>query len=130
MNDELQKALAVMLQKTTQATEAGAAFLQAELPDVIRQLLLWHAVRSGVIFIALIIACVALSKWSIAMKNKYVASTEDSAYGGEEGYAIACGALGLCAAGSLICVFNNLAWLQIWLAPKVYLIEYAARLAK
>lgn len=37
MNDQLQEALASIIDKTISGIEAGAAFLQAELPDVIHQ---------------------------------------------------------------------------------------------
>lgn len=122
MNDQLQTALADIIGKTTNAISTGVSFLQAELPDVIHQLLMWKAVQSGVFFAALLLLF-ALGVWSASKVFRH---------GQKEGYGAEAFAMfpGAFAAGCLIAVFHNLAWLQIIIAPKVYLIEYAASLAK
>ena len=130
MNDELQKALATILAKTTNALEAGVTFLQAELPEVIRQLLAWHAVKSGITFAVCVIlfaACATVAvKCFKAGRAKLTDDDGDDGFG--EFVVFLFGSLSSCAAGSS--ALNNLDWLQILIAPKLYLIEYAARLAK
>jgi len=124
MNDELQKALASLLNKTVQGAEAGAQFLQRELPEVIQQLLLWHAVKSAVfftLFLVLAAGC-AFAGWRL-IKNGVAKNNQDYAF------------IGCIFAVAAILLFwpalaYHLDWLQILLAPKVYLIEYAASLAR
>lgn len=116
MNDELQKALAAMLSKTTSAVEAGVGFLQAELPEVIQQLLMWHMVKSAVFFT---IALSAFMFCAWALKRCWDNDEFDAM----------CFAL-IGAIVTFTVALCNITWLQILLAPKVYLIEYAASLAK
>lgn len=123
MNDELQKALAVMLQKTTQATEAGTAFLQAELPEVIRQLLMWKAVQSFIVFIVALTICIYLSRLS----RKFFREHKEHSYDSKDMLSFFSG---VGAFFSFIVAMVSTSWLMILIAPKVYLIEYAASLAK
>lgn len=116
MNDELQKALAAMLSKTTSAVEAGVGFLQAELPDVIQQLLMWNMVKSAVFF-SLWLGLSVLLVW-FARRAWRNGEVEVVAFAGGG------------ATFAVIFLLGNLDWLQILVAPKVYLIEYAASLAK
>ena len=48
MNEQLQDALANLLSKTISGIDAGVAFMQAELPDVIMQLLTWKLSISAI----------------------------------------------------------------------------------
>ena len=41
MNEELQKALAELLSKANNGIDAAGGFIEAELPEVISQLLMW-----------------------------------------------------------------------------------------
>lgn len=122
MNDDLQKALAEILNKTTQGAEAGVGFLQRELPDVVQQLLVWHGVKSAVFFVILL-SLSLISAW--ATKRVWTWAREE-----DEGDEAA--TLFPAGAAVVLCVsaFGNLDWLQILLAPKLYLIEYAASLVK
>jgi hypothetical protein len=122
MNDELQKALATILNKTTKGVEAGVDFLQRELPDVIQQLLIWHGVKSGITFTAAIVLFAICIHWTVR-GWKWSVKTEWEA-----------GPIGLVAALPAMflgfAALESIEWLQILLAPKLYLIEYAASLAK
>lgn len=130
MNDELQKALAAILQKTTAAATAGVDFLSEQLPDVVRQLLVWHAVKSAVfcvLYLVLMAACIQAARraWQAWMTFAY--SEHNS--GKELRF------LGLVVAvlGVLFWAFSaadSLEWLQILLAPKLYLVEYTAAILK
>lgn len=122
MNDDLQKALAEILNKTTQGVEAGVGFLQRELPDVIQQLLIWHGVRSGVIFGVLVLGLI-ISIWLLV---KGVMWSNDNDWDAGPLGVLPLIPAGMCLAGALA----NLEWLQILLAPKIFLIEYAASLVK
>lgn len=129
MNEQLQQALASILGKTMQGVEAGVSFLSTEIPDVIHQLLLFKLVWSAIIAVILVTTCFFLiSKgWKVSKKaNEEVSSSNKGfpwfVYGA------------VCVLPSVIMFFVILGSLknviQIWLAPKIYLIEYAASLAK
>jgi len=129
MNDELQKALAAIINKTIGAMDAGAGFLQAELPEVIRQLLLWKAVQSGIqflisaaLFVAFVIIAIKFAKSALAYepRNDY---DENALRPIMSGFSV------LAACLMIFIITCNLDWVQIMIAPKVYLVEYAAHLA-
>lgn len=142
MNEQLQQALAAMLNKTVSGVEAGAAFLQSEIPDVIQQLLMWKLASSVFEFFVWLIVSVLIftflkSKW---VGRGEVADAKYSSYSetfthdstGSVGGQVVPTAFVLFIA-SMSCFFGM--WfslstaIQIWLAPKIYLIEYAASLA-
>lgn len=128
MNDQLQKALADLLAKANQGIDAGASFLQAQLPDVIQQLLWWKAVSSIVCSIAgvVLLGAVGFIWWRILRAK--LPDMDDFILDG----------MVPCFMGALVSIpfvgigiaAISLDWLQILIAPKVYLIEHAAHLAK
>lgn len=132
MNEQLQQALASILNKTMAGVEAGASFLQAEIPDVIQQLLIWKLAQD-MLYVGFALAAAA-AYWKLIkvfmkapngsfMKTSY-GMAEIPAFLGFMFGGIA--TLGFGIAGFI----SLLEALQIWLAPKIYLIEYAASLAK
>ncbi len=125
MNEQLQEALASLLSKTVSGIDAGTAFLQTELPDVIQQLLVWKAAVSGMSmigFFALAYAIYRLNKWQMHYWNGVLEHDELL----DHPEAI----FNLFQIAWLIPLVHlwSIDWLQIWLAPKIYLIEYAASL--
>ncbi|WP_323016409.1 hypothetical protein [Castellaniella sp.] len=153
MNDQLSQALASVISQGAGALSSGITFLQSEIPDVIAQLLLWKLVWSGakaIFFLAVVIACLRLFKFfyqKTALYNEACARIKRAKYGSDEWDAAKndmdvyedgsiAGYLGctVCVLGLGIAGFGVFAQvgnvIQIWLAPKIYLIEYAASLAK
>lgn len=121
MNEEAQKILLDLLKKAANGIDSAVAFSQQQIPDVVNQLLVWNAVSSALIqalcFIVMIVAvaiCVkAWRKWYDA--DAIMLMT----------------AVSFVSCMIAIMVFSvNFDWLKIWLAPKLYLIEYAASLVK
>jgi hypothetical protein len=127
----LEKALADILTKTTAGIEKGVEFLNAELPEVINQLLIWKAAEALVfmiIFVCVGCGLLLLSKYmsKYAKQNVDDWTEEDRAFYGAMQWAV-------CIIGIVVtiaAILSNREWLQIWLAPKIYLIEYAAQLLK
>ena len=121
MNDELQKALGELLSKANNGIDTAGDFLSAELPDVISQLLIWHGAYSAAMCLLAALFCIT---WYYANKKQYEFLKKNN-----------------CLDQPLV-IFNiiqivlvfiplnlfNLTWLQIWIAPKIFLIEYAAKL--
>lgn len=125
MNEQLQKALAELLGKANDGIDTAGEFLASELPDVIQQLLMWHGIKSLVecvfgLFVLLIIFIY------IKTIPKYIKEIDDSE---AVVLSIICSCIGCVALFFYGAYKINIEWLQIWIAPKVWLIEYAAKLA-
>jgi len=120
MKEQLQTALLTILNGTISAASAAKDFLLAEVPDVLRQLLVWKAAEAGVIALVLVavLALIIVIWW----KNREWCLEELGPLNLFP-WSIAVGLL-----SAAIC--NLLTVVQITLAPKIYLIEYAASLVK
>lgn len=163
----LQDSLVTIIQQVTSGVQAGVSFLQAEIPDVIRQLLLWKAAEAGV-WIGIQVLCVVIGLYGIYHGVKSIlnlskvdaekevayeiwqkASYRDDTEGAKrEAYkqakiamdqavpmAVVKVVFGIAGAIAFLLsignVFGNVLTLtQILVAPKVYLIQYAAELIK
>lgn len=127
MNEQLQNALAEILGKTLNGIDAASAFFFSELPDVIQQLLTWYAVKG---FITMLIGLfvwyipfVSYKKLNARYKNKCGYKN----FGDDVGIPV----LFISLLVLLISLeLLNFYWLQILLAPKVWLIEYSSNLVK
>lgn len=130
MNDSLQQALAQLIQRTVAGVDTSVDFLNAQLPDYIVQLLMWYGLYNFLIFSlclgSLIIGVTVLIKFYPKTWN---GRNVDFNEGYNVGYI-------LVSLTTLMGVFVpsivsiNLVWLQIWIAPKVWLVEYAQSLIK
>ena len=131
MDDKLQEALLNILNNVTQSVENGVSFLSEQLPDVIHQLLLWKAVESGIHFVILLALCIGLG---IAACKFLKAGREYKPKNGYDdgatGFFFLFGVTFVLGVVSFVFASNQLEWLKILIAPKMYLIEYAAQLMK
>lgn len=105
----------------TDGIDSAVAFSQAQIPDVVQQLLMWHAVSSAAIqvlcaVLIILSATLAIFTWNSSSDGELVALVSLLTF--------------IIIAVSLVVFFNYFDWLKIWLAPKLYLIEYAASLVK
>ena len=128
MNEQLQKALVELIGKASNGIDASVSFLSEEIPDVIHQLLVWYAIESaihtviGVAIVAMWIACERLalkkiSDWKWEVEDVFM------------NYLLI-GMFPRIAAFVTACIMVNIDWLKIWIAPKIWLIEYASQLSK
>ena len=123
----------------SQATGDATAFLVAEIPDVIQQLLVWHAIESLIWFLPgiLLLAAPWFAYWKWGGRGKlgeskfghpsFEPTLTHHASGGidQDGMlALTLGGTGATLAGFSLAM-NSLEWLQILVAPKLYLLEYA-----
>lgn len=131
----LQQSFAEIIQSATSGVKAGVAFLQQEIPDVVRQLITFNfiyklvAVVTGILFLLAIptywLTVVRMAKeYSKKQSLHYWSLPEGCVIGGVIG-SIIIGITGVCFIGANI---EDL--LKIWIAPKVWLIEYGASLIK
>ena len=132
--NNLEQALADIITKAIEGIDTATGFLIEQAPDVVQQALTWYMVSSllesilGIFLLVITVAILAspfklkpLKKWGEAIGNiecdpllTYLLI----------GFPI--------SIGGIILAFNyiNLTWLKIWIAPKLWLIEYAGSLVK
>lgn len=132
MNDQMQQALVAILNKTMSGIEAGTSFLQAELPDVIHQLIAWKLASSLLAMLISIIVIFAYWRFVRAFMKSEIGGALKDSWGNPTAPAFAGLVVGGCASAVSLAVIlsDGFTALQIALAPKVYLIEHAASLAK
>jgi len=149
MNEELQnEAVSALKSIITSVTEAKE-FVIGELPEVINQLLLWElsiSIVENLICIIIMIISTLTIKWfwvppkagKSSMNYRWESKTKahkdlKDAQWWQDSAGCAISVIGtillvIVLIVSLTC--TNLVWLKIWLAPKIFLIEYAADLVK
>lgn len=129
MNEALEtkasELLVKMIDITVQSVSDVVEFGKQQIPDIINQLLMWKMAESGVwLAFGLIFLIVGMF-----FSNHYFERLEEL----EGGMGMAVRIIGSfisLLAGSIMIVGNLLDVLYIWLAPKVWLIEYGAELVK
>lgn len=150
MNEQAQKVLADLLQRAVSGVDAAVNFSQSQIPDVIHQLLVWKFTQSVIwqLFYMAVIVCVVVMVRK-GIKNKGVETEDkDSKYsapykryvghgvfyddkGGIDQFGFMVILVSVFLSFAMIVLFLcNFDWLKIWIAPKLYLIEYAASLVK
>lgn len=139
MNEQLQIELTKVVTKINNGTDSAWGFLQAQTPDVIQQLLVWHGVKSFLSFCIAAIFIIAgfvvvqkLFKRSKGLSDKSKEYWKDKQYNHYDStpfIAMWAIPLGICIIAIPISIFENLTWLKIWLAPKVWILEYIKSLA-
>lgn len=129
MNEQASKVLADLLEKASNGIDSAVAFSQAQLPDVISQLLIWNFTQSLVSSILgiLLFCFFQYVAWRLFKYCKKTwAANGDDIFDHPEIFIYATGYL----LSFIALTWVNLTWLKIWLSPKLYLIEYAASLIK
>ena len=123
----------------TNATGTALDFLATEIPDVVQQLLIWHAIESFIWFFlgVLLLAAPWFVYWKWGGRGeptepKYGAArykgTLTHGYAGqvnEEAVGLFALLSGIATLAGLALALSNLDWLKILVAPKLYLLEYA-----
>ncbi len=123
----------------SQTTGDATAFLVAEIPDVIQQMLVWHAIESLLWFLPglLLIAAPWFVYWKWGGRGemgepyygetRYVETFTHDRRGEvdeDRRFALVLGG-GVATLAGFSLAMNSLEWLQILVAPKLYLLEYA-----
>ena len=123
MNEKLQTALADAINKAITGVQQGGEFVLDQAPEVVQQFLRWKFYENmGDGFLWLVAAIVLLGllvKWHRHSRNFDIDV--------EGPYFFVHGILGLPALFAAVAAYQNFLYcLQIYVAPKVYLIEWAA----
>lgn len=134
-------AVARILERAIEGIDAATSFIAAEIPDVVYQLLLWVQVKSAMTVVIILTAivffwkvlihgleiCKVRANWNdldAVIRNRW---GDEKPSDGEEIIACIGGGLGLAVfiigfGFSGLPALYNIA--QIWVAPKIFLIEY------
>lgn len=143
MNEQLETQLVEILQSVSTSVGDAKEFIITELPDVVQQVLSWYTVLSvveNIIAITLLVLVVymirnmlvkpeSMSTANVIQRLSFMKDNYD-----EKGIDHSPG--GLIAAAAAILMFAvamsklNIVFLKILIAPKLWLIEYAATLGK
>ena len=129
--NETDKQLAEILKKGLETAEKTGNFIVEQAPDLIRQLLIWKTVEYSVYVILGISLIIYFYRWtkkvSKEMKeNEY--DFEDYFMDSFANILITIGQLSLLITGIILIAENLQDLIQIVIAPKIYLIEYSAKL--
>ena len=128
----LEAALLSIITNTTQAVGKGIDFLSEQIPDVIHQLLVWEASKAGIIAFCWIVVAGVLITISTKLYKFSKSHVTKSTYDERKGFGYFCSIItGILSVGALSgMVVQLLIVVQIWLAPKIFLIQYAASLVR
>lgn len=128
MNEELSKAITELVGSVVDAKD----FLVAELPEYVYQLLMWHGVYNFSMFVlGIVLTCVTvIVPYKLLTSKTFQESFENGEIEMPKEIAIFFIGFGQVVLLAISCSFFNLTWLQIWLAPKVWLVDYAMSLVK
>ena len=125
MNEQLQTALVQLLDKALVGVDAASEFLVEETPEVIQQLLVWYGVYNALLCLGGLALAYAIYKVTAIAHDKYKQS-HDPDMGFFWFIAVIVATLPAIIASLMV----NLTWLKIWIAPKIWLLEYASSLVK
>ena len=129
--NETDKQLAEILKKGLETAEKTGNFIVEQAPDLIRQLLIWKTVEYSVYVIIGISLIVYFYRWTKKVTKEMKENEDDFEDYFMDSFAnilITIGQLSLLITGIILIAENLQDLIQIVFAPKIYLIEYSAKL--
>lgn len=124
MNEQLQLALKDILEKALASLDTAVDFLSGQIPIVVHEVLVWNLVYNLVLFVVAmtILVVVPLLWWK---KRESMMEYCDDGFN-----FTLLSAVIFAVPAMIVFACMNLEWLKIWLAPRLWLVEYAANLVK
>lgn len=116
------KAEQVLINMIDKAAEIGSAAVD-EIPLVLQELLMYNFVVELTVFLLAVIALTA----TVLLNFKYLKKVAEEDVDAGEAMFITSVLISLVM---FLVAISHTDWLKIWLAPRVYLLEYAASLVK
>jgi hypothetical protein len=128
---KLDGAVASLIDKVLAGVDTGVGFMEGQLPEYVIQLLMWHGVFNFLMCIVAFVVPFVLYKVTMFLgqkdeKDEWKYTDPD----GDPTPVFVFGFFATCIGAFTFFVSINVVWLQIWIAPKVWLVEYAANLIK
>lgn len=130
MNEQWEKVLSSLITKVTTGADAVIQFGSEQLPEVLKQLLIWNFTYSLLLWVISLSIVVGYLWWMCVKWKWWMHNKATTTMSTDNLYSIITFIWSILAFLSLIMFFANLDWLKIWVAPKLYLLEYAASLIK
>lgn len=138
MSNKLENALVDAIEKASGTLESAGQFIMSELPDVVQQALTWYFLESLIFFVVGILMLFASPKiikyqFGIFVKDGNIKESMSYGYGCLDVWptilAASLIAIDVTAFVVALCNASNITWLKIWMAPKLWLVEFAAKMA-
>lgn len=127
MNEQLQTTVNEILVRSLETFDKGSEWLAGEVPEVVEQLLLWHMIESLIIMSIGVALFLSLFKVIPVILNELSKPfIEHSDITVNIGFIYSF----IVVIVAPVMIFFNLTWIKILIAPKLYLLEYAADLVK
>lgn len=129
--NETDKQLAEILKKGLETAEKTGNFIVEQAPDLIRQLLLWKTVEYSVYVVIGISLILYFYRWTKKVTKEMKENEddfEDYFMGSIANIFRALGQITFLIIGMILITENLQDLIQIVFAPKIYLIEYSAKL--
>lgn len=123
MNEELQAELLKIVTNINTGTESAWGFITQQTPDVVQQLLLWHGVSGGIRMLLGVLLLIVIVYGNYRQIKMVQESSSDF------GSILPLNLFQVILIVPL-CLLLNFQWLQIWIAPKVWLLEYITTVIK
>jgi len=129
MNEQLQLELTKIITNINSGVTTLWDFLGDQTPDIVSQLLMWYCTLSALwciisvcLFILAIIAFIKLRRWAKGFVKQY--KDDHNGYNGDSETAYVVPFVVIIVLGFLSLLSFSIEWLQILIAPKVWLLEY------
>lgn len=130
MNEQLTKALLSFLEKATNTVQDGISFLSGQLPDIVQQLIVFNLVKEFLLLVAglvVTLSCIVPIYFGVKYHKVH---RDEYTYEGIHWVLVGLYCIVAGIGGSITTINSLTKIVQLWLAPKIWLIEYAASLVK
>lgn len=138
--NKAEQVLGELLNRALSGVDKAVEFSQAQIPEVVEQLLFWKMTESLIGFISGLILLLPLiyvwvkysGKGELVEEGRYRRkwTLTHNHHGYFDGHFLCSILVSLLMLIFILDVLINFDWLQIIIAPKLYLLEYAANLVK
>ena len=134
MNEQAKEILAQMMQRVLDGVDTAADFAAQEVPIVVEQFLMWHIIESLIFFASGVVLLLIGTAYPIFVFTRKPVKGEETfwffASGNRSGMESSTMFAAIPIALGCAMMAANIGWLKIWIAPKLYLLEYGASLIK
>lgn len=133
MEPELQERLASVVGFLETSVQSASQFAIEQAPDIIQQLLRWKLVSNSIEVVAAIVLAIAIIKFGkhLVAKGEGIQKASERWSCDGEGYIFIGYIMMVVSLGAFLIGFGDfLSVVQILIAPKIYLLEYASSLIK